>query len=125
MYDFQKEEAFFIFKEGAEVARAKLYLKDEDWVTLEEVVVASNRRGEGFGREVCQKALAWCKSHNVNVLVTACPISQNSLDEHQLKDFYESLGFKLLHAGPGRYYLELINNPLKARPLSELGFNYV
>lgn len=111
-----EDEGFYIYSQGREVARAKLCPRGEGWMTLEEVFVNASARGEGHGRAVCNKALAWCQERNLNVLVTACPIFPDALDEHQLKDFYESLGFKLLTAAPGRYYMELVNDISTARP---------
>lgn len=111
------DEGFYIYSNGNEVARAKLHHRESGWVSLEEVFVSPSYRGKGHGLAVCQKALAWCKERNLNVLVTACPIFPDALDEHQLKNFYERLGFSLLHTAPGRYYMELINSEAEVRPL--------
>lgn len=111
-----EQRLFQLHEDGVEVARCSIHMRTEDWVALEEVVVMTSRRGSGLGRRVCEEALNWCRERDVNILVTACPIFDNGLDEHQLKAFYESMGFVLLHTSPGRYYLELINNPAKARP---------
>ena len=73
---------------GDMVAYARLFLPSAsaNYSRIGRVISASNVRGQGLGRELMRRALAWCQQH-----APQQPIRLGA--QVYLRDFYRSFGF--------------------------------
>lgn len=84
---------FSVEKDGVEVGRAFIFLisnglHDKPYGLLEDVFVNEEFRGQGFGNQLLEAALAYAKSNCYKLLAT----SRHS--RPKVHAWYEKLGFK-------------------------------
>lgn len=87
--DGRDQDAIHVFHKDEGVIKAYCRMEETDHVYISRVIVNSEYRGQGFGREIFRYGVALAKERNPGMIIRITAMSY-------LTDFYQSFGFKAI-----------------------------